>query len=186
MEKLENIFLKIKEEENFKVTNFAEMDVNNKHFTDFEYFTIEKNGLFFSINKEYFGGFKVTAYSKIDWNTKQQVTYLKEFYEFDELKTIINNIIEENKKRKLQPLKDTYKQTIHYELKTFVNFNGKYQTLKKHLQDIAGTREKEILHNIDHVEMKQNDGKYYVLEFYNKNGQSFAINTKNIERLIIS
>ena len=85
MEKLENIFKKIKENENFKITGFAEMDINNKHFIDYEYFTIEKNNIFFYIQKNYYGPFEVTAYKKINWNKKQQITYPKEFTNLKEL-----------------------------------------------------------------------------------------------------
>ena len=55
-----------------------------------------------------------------------------------------------------------------------------------YLCKIAGYREKEILKNIDKITMNLNNANYLVLEFYNKDGQSFAINTKNIDRLIIS
>ena len=52
----------------------------------------------------------------------------------------MNDIIKENKIKNFLPLPKTHKQIIYYELLTYYNFNGKYQTLEKHLQDIAGTR----------------------------------------------
>lgn len=55
-----------------------------------------------------------------------------------------------------------------------------------YLCKIAGYREKEILKNIYRITMSLNNANYLVLEFYNKDGQSFAINTKNIDRLVIS
>lgn len=174
----------IKEEENIKITNFAPIE-NNK-FVDFEFFTIEKEGLFFYVQKSYFGGYEVTTYQKINFNKKQQLFYPVKFYNKDDLLKIINEHITDFKKRNMYPLKDTHEQTIYHELLTYYHYNGKYQTLFKHLQDIAGFREKEILQNIDFVEMKLNNKNYFVLEFYNKTGQSFAINTKNINRLIIS
>lgn len=179
-----NFINEIKENENIKITYFAERK-NNK-FVDYEYFTIEKENIFFYIQFSLWRGYEVTAYKKIDFNHKQQISYPKNFKSNNELLKIINEIIEENKIRNFLPLQKTYKQTIYHELLTYYNFNGKYQTLEKHLQDIAGIREKEILKNIDFVEMKQNDGVYLVFEFYSKTGQAFAINANNINRLIIS
>lgn len=179
-----NFINEIKEEENIKITYFAER--RNKKFIDYEYFTIEKENIFFYVQFNNFRGYEVTAYKKIDFNHKQQITYPKTFKNNNELLKIIDEIIETNKTRELAPLPSTHKQTIYYQLLTYHNFNGKYQTLEKHLQDIAGIREKEILKNIDFVEMKQNDGVYLVLEFYSKTGKAFAINANNINRLIIS
>ena len=179
-----NFINEIKEKENIKITSFAER--KNGKFTDYEYFTIEKENIFFYIQYNNWRGYEVTAYKKIDFNHKQQITYPRSFDNNNELLKIIDEIIEINKERKLSPLSSTHEQIIYYELLTYYNFNGKYQTLEKHLQDIAGTREKEIFKNIDFVEMKQNDGVYLVLEFYSKTGQAFAINANNINRLIIS
>lgn len=184
MEKLENIFEKIKENETFKITSFAEMDINNKHFIDYEYFTIEKDNIFFYIQKAYFGIFEVTAYEKINWNKKQQITYPREFTNLKELNEIINDII--FTRHPLNALSKTTVQRIYLDLDRYEHFNGKYLTILGHLKNIAGYREQEILKNIDSVEMKLNNKYYKVLEFYNKDGQSFAINTKNIQRLIVS
>lgn len=180
------LFNKIRETEKYYITNFAKMDKNNKKFEDFEYFTIEKENVFFYIQKAALGGFEVTAFKKIDWNTKQQVKYPVQFYNFEELEKIITEMIEKNKKGFLNILSKTNPQKIFHELSTFYNFNNKYQTLEKHLKDIAGFRENEIFKNIERVETKINNEQYHVLEFYNKTGQSFAINIKNIERLIVS
>lgn len=179
-----NFINEIKEKENIKITSFAER--KNGKFTDYEYFTIEKENIFFYIQYNNLRGYEVTAYKKIDFNHKQQISYPENFESNNELLTIIDEIIERDKTRNLSPLPKTHKQTIYHELLTYYNFNGKYQTLEKHLKDIAGIREKEILRNIDFVEMKQNDGVYLVLEFYSKTGQAFAINANNINRLIIS
>jgi hypothetical protein len=179
-----NYIKEIKEEENIKITNFAPIE-NNK-FIDFEFFTIEKEGLFFYIQKSYFGGYEIATFKKINFNKKQQLFYPVKFYNKDDLLKIIDSHIIDYKKRNMQPLKDTHEQTIYHELLTYHHYNGKYKTLFNHLKDIAGFREKEILQNIDFVEMKINNKNYFVLEFTNKTGQSFAINTKNINSLIIS
>ena len=179
-----NYIKEIKEEENIRITNFAPIEKNN--FVDFKYFTIEKEGLFFYIEKAQFDGYEIITYKKINFNKKQQLFYPMKFYHKDDLLKIIDEHITDYKKRNMKPLKDTHEQTIYYDLSTYKHYNGKYQTLFKHLQDIAGIREKEILQNIDFVEMKLNNKNYCVLEFTNKTGQSFAINTKNIDRLIIN
>jgi hypothetical protein len=187
--KMNNLFdyiKEIKEENNIRITSFAEMDDKNKKFLDFEYFTIEKENLFFYIQKSYFGGYEITTYKKINFNKKQQLFYPVIFNNKNDLLKIINEHVTDYKKRNMQPLKNTYEQTIYHELLTYKHYNGKYQILFNHLKDVAGFREKEILQNIDFVEMKLNNKNYFVLEFYNKTGQSFAINTKNINSLIVN
>lgn len=184
MEKLENILKEIKTNNYFKITNFAEMDATNERFMDFKYFTIEKDNIFFYIQENYCGIFEVTAYRKINWNKKQQITYPKKFTNLKELYEIIDYTIFYNSP--LNALPKTAVQRMYLELDKYEHFNGEYLTIFNHLKNIAGYREQEILKNIDHVEMKLNNKYYQVLEFYNKDGQSFAINIKNIQRLIVS
>lgn len=186
MNDLFNYIKEIKEEKNIRIASFAKMDDKNKEFLDFEYFTIEKEGLFFYIQKSYFGGYEVTTYKKINFNKKQQLFYPVKFYHKDDLLKIIDEHITGYKKRNIKPLKNTHEQIIYHELLTYHHYNGKYQTLFNHLKNIAGFREKEILQNIDFVEMKLNNKNYFVLEFYNRTGQSFAINAKNINSLIVN
>ena len=191
MENLIDILKKIKKEGFAYITNFAEMYKQNKKFKEYEYFTIEKNGLFFYIEKTSMGcfidgiieRFTVTAYKKINYNTKQQLGYPQGFNDYEELKEIIDKISNEPTK---STLPKTSKQTINLELNTYYNTEYGYITLMNYLCKIAGYREKEILKNIDKITMNLNNANYLVLEFYNKDGQSFAINTKNIDRLIIS
>lgn len=186
-----DILQKIKKEEFANITNFAEMDIQNKKFKEYEYFTIEKNKLFFYIEKTsmacFLDGiieqFTVTAYKKINYNTKQQLSYPKGFDDYKELKEIIEKMSNETMKNVLPK---TSKQTINFELNTYYNTEYGYITLMNYLYKISGYREKEILKNIDKVTMNLNNANYLVLEFYNKDSQSFAINTKNIDRLIIS
>lgn len=190
MENLIDILNKIKKEEFADITSFAEMDMQNKKFKEYEYFTIEKNNLFFYIEKTsmacFLDGiieqFTVTAYKKINYNTQQQLGYPQGFNDYEELKEIIDKILNEPIKNVLPK---TSKQTINFELNTYYNTEYGYITLMNYLYKIAGYREKEILKNIDKITMNLNNTNYLVLEFYNKNGQSFAINTKNIDRLII-
>lgn len=191
MENLINILQKIKKEGFAYITNFAEMDIQNKKFKEYEYFTIEKNGLFFYIEKTSMGcfldgiieRFTVTTYKKINYNTRQQLSYPQGFNDYEELKEIIEKMSNEPIKTALPK---TCKQTINHELNTYYNTEYGYITLMNYLYKIAGYREKEILKNIDKITMNLNNANYLVFEFYNKDGQSFAINTKNINRLIIS
>lgn len=192
MENLFNLLKTIEEDEFAYITRFAEMDKDNKKFKDYEYFLIEKENMFFyiqktsitdwvnNINKKY----SVTAYKKIDYNTKQQLSYPIGFENYEELKNIIAEMLEKLPNK--NTLSKTYKQIIHYELKTFYNTSYGKITLLDYLKKIAGYRELEILKNIDKITMNLNNEKYLVLEFFDKKNQSFAINTKNIERLIIS
>lgn len=182
MNELFNYVKEIKEKEGLKITCFA--PIENDVFIDYQYFTIEKDGLFFYIQNRYFGGYEITTYKKINFNKKQQLFYPVDFYNKEDLLKIIKEHIQKAKIHK--PFKDAPTQTIYWDLLTYYNYNNKYQTLWNHLQDMAGFREKEILQNIDFVEMKLNNKNYCVLEFYNKTGQAFAINTKNIDRLIVS
>ena len=186
-----DILQKIKKEEFADITSFAEMDIQNKKFKEYEYFTIEKNNLFFYIEKTSMGcfidgiikRFTITAYKKINYNTKQQLNYPQGFNDYEELKEIIDKISNEPIKNTLPK---TSKQPIIFELNTYYNTEYGYITLLNYLYKIAGYREMEILKNIDKITMNLNNANYLVLEFYSKDGQSFAINTKNINRLIIS
>lgn len=192
---MKNLFelLKIIEEEEFAdITNFAKMDEKNEKFIDFEYFTIEKENMFFYIGKTTItdwvngidGTYSITAYKKIDYNHKQQLSYPKAFETYEELKQIIKNMINEFKEKKCLP--STYEQEINWELKQYVNTKLGKMTILQYLNQIAGYREKEILKNIDKMTMNLNNENYLVFEFFDKNNNSFAINTKNIKRLIIS
>ena len=192
MENLFDLLQKIKEEEFANITYFAEMDEKNTKFKDFEYFTIEKENLFFYIEKTsttlWVSGimekYSITTYEKINCYKKQQIYYPKGFNTYEELKNIVNEKIKDfiNK----NPLPKTNEQTIYYELNQYIETSFGKLTILNYLKQIAGIREKEILKNLDKITMNLNNNKYLVLEFYNKDGQSFAINTKNIDRLIIA
>lgn len=192
MEKLIDILNKIKKEEYASITRFAEMDEKNKNFKDYEYFTIEKNNMFFYIQKttmaDWTSGINeaycITAYKKINYNTQQQLSYPKGFETYEELKNIIEKMSKELSTNK--PLPNTYKQSINYELQRIYKIKYEELTLINYLSKIAGYREKEIMKNIDKITMNLNNKNYLVFEFYNKNGQSFAINANNLDRLIIS
>ena len=192
MKNLFDLLQKIREEEFANITYFAEMDEKNTKFKDFEYFTIEKENLFFYIEKTsttlWVSGimekYSITTYEKINCYKKQQIYYPKGFNTYEELKNIVNEKIKDfiNK----NPLPKTNEQTIYYELSQYVETSFGKLTILNYLKQIAGIREKEILKNLDKITMNLNNNKYLILEFHNKEGQSFAINTKNIDRLIVA
>ena len=192
MEKLFDLLQKIKEEEFANITRFAETNEKNTNFKEYEYFIIEKDNMFFYIEKTTIadwingidGTYSITAYKKIDYNHKQQLSYPKAFETYEELKQIIENMIKEYKNKNV--LSDTYKQDINWELKQYINTDLGKMTIFQYLKQIAGYREKEILKNIDKMTMNINNKDYLVFEFFDKNNNSFAINIKNIDRLIIS
>lgn len=192
MRNLFDLLRKIKEEEFANITRFSEINKDNTNFKEFEYITIEKENMFFYIEKtnitDWANGidktYSITAYKKIDYNHKQQISYPKAFETYEELKEIIKNMIKELKNKNV--LKNTYKQDINWELKKYVNTNLGKMTIFQYLKQIAGYREKEILKNIDKMTMNLNNEKYLVFEFFDKNNNSFEINAKNIDRLIIT
>lgn len=194
MENLFDLLQKIKEKEFASITYFAEMDEKNIKFKDFEYFIIEKNNLFFYIEKTsptlwargIMDTYSITTYKKINCYTKQQISYPEGFNTYEDLKNIVNKKITSLIFDHQAVLPKTNEQTIYYELSQYVETSFGKLTILNYLKQIAGIREKEILKNLDKITMNLNNNKYLILEFHNKEGQSFAINTKNIDRLIVA
>ena len=180
-----DLLTKIKNEEFAKITYFAEMDEKNEKFVDYEYFTIEFDNMYFYIedSKTNFISRTITPYIKIDYNHKEQAGYPIEFYTFEDLQKIV---LEQTKKREGQKNGFGPKQRLNFDFDIYHETGFGKITLFRYLQKIAGCREKEILQNIDKITMNLNNDKYLVYELYNKQGQSFAINCKNLDRLIIS
>lgn len=194
MENLFDLLQKIREEEFANITYFAEMDEKNTKFKDFEYFTIEKDNLFFYIEKTspalwangIMDTYSITTYKKINCYKKQQIYYPEGFNTYEDLKNIVNEKITSLIFDHQAVLPKTNEQTIYYELSQYVETSFGKLTILNYLKQIAGIREKEILKNLDKITMNLNNNKYLILEFHNKEGQSFAINTKNIDRLIVA
>lgn len=192
MKNLFNMLKEIEENEFATVSRFAETDEKNTKFKDYEYFIIEKGNMFFYIQTStitdningVFENYTITAYKKINYNTKQQLSFPTGFNTFEELKNIINKMLIELKYK--NPLKYTFKQDVNSELKGIIETKFGKMTIFEYLKRIAGNREKEILKNIDKISMNLNNKNYLVIEFFDDKNNSFAINTKNIERLIIS
>lgn len=185
MKNLFEILKEIKESEFASVVSFAKMDEKNEKFVDYEYFTIEFDNMYFYIedSKTNFTGRTITPYIKIDYNHKEQADYPIEFYTFEDLQKIV---LEQTKKREGQKNGFGPKQRLNFDFDIYHETGFGKITLFRYLQKIAGYREKEILQNIDKITMNLNNDKYLVYELYNKQGQSFAINCKNLDRLIIS
>lgn len=142
------------------------------------YCLLQNNDKFYYIQAEYFGGYTITLYNKIDPNTKRQADYPQEVKSFND----ILNYITVTKNKKYNNLKDTYNQVIFSDLKVIKN----NITLEKYLKNIAGYREKYILDNLDYITEKEDNSNYHILYFYDKSGNYFGINTKNWDRLIIN
>lgn len=121
----------------------------------------------------------ITLYNKINANVKHQANYPKNM---KDIKDVIE-YIDKTKDKNIENLPGTYDQVIFYELKTIEN--GK--TIEKHLKDVAGYRELNILNNLKYITKEDNADKenYNILKFEDEEGNFFKINTKNIERLII-
>lgn len=122
----------------------------------------------------------ITLYNKINANVKHQADYPKNIKDIKDIVKYIDN----TKNKNIKNLPDTYNQVIFYELKTIIN--GK--TIEKHLKDVAGYRELDILNNLKYITKENNIDKenYNILKFEDEEGNFFKINTKNnIERLII-
>ena len=121
----------------------------------------------------------ITLYNKINANVKHQADYLKNM---KDIKDIVE-YIDKTKNKNVKNLPGTYDQIIFYELKQIID--GK--TVEKHLKDIAGYREINILNNLKYIAKENNADKenYNILKFEDEEGNFFKINTKNIERLII-
>ena len=141
------------------------------------YALVTVNDKFYYMQEEYFGGYTITLYNKISANEKKQADYPKKFWDYSEMIAYILD----TKSKKFNSLKDCYVQSVFYELSTIKN--GK--TLSKYLKEIAGYREKEILNNLDYIREVRDDDNYYILEFISKSGESFEINCKNWDRLIV-
>lgn len=158
--------------QNTYIVNFAEM--KNGSFTDYKYFTIERNGYYFYIEEnEYntwtFAPITITAYKKIDFWHKIQCSYPIGAYSKKDVLNYINNTIKKQKK----PLKDVYKQR-NLDFEKYKKQNEKeYKNIFERLN--LGYREKEILKNIEHVEMIQNDGTYKVYKIYNSKNDYIKI-----------
>lgn len=121
----------------------------------------------------------ITLYNKINANVKHQADYPKNIKDIQDIVEYINKTKDEN----IKNLPNTYDQVIFYELKTIEN--GK--TIEKHLKDVAGYRELDILNNLKYITKENNadEKNYNILKFEDEEGNFFKINTKNIERLII-
>lgn len=182
----ENKFLKIfntlKENEEFSIINFAAME--NGKFVDFQYFTIEKNGYFYYIENSYnnliysSSSLTITAFKKIDWNTKQQCRSSEPVKEMQD----ILYYVAETERLNFDIMKNTYKQKINHEFLTIKH----HATMLSYLLQTGGFRELEVLKNIERAEMIQHDKKYKIVKLYNgDNSIDINLYDKTWGRLIV-
>lgn len=185
--KMINLLNEIIENDFANIVNFAKLNNKNDDFEDFEYFTIEKYNLYFYIQKkQYFNNFEFTIYKKIDFNHIQQISYPKEFDNYEDLKYKIIELYEKYFRfNENNHIPGAFPKILFYELNQYINIKGEKITLLNYIKKIAGYREKEILKNLYKLELKQNNDNYFIIYFYNKDGNYFGINAKNLDRLII-
>ena len=165
---------------NTYIVNFAE--IKNENFTNYEYFTIERKNYLFYIEKNTFSSWTlapvtITAYKKIDFWHKIQCDFPKGVYSMSELLSYISK----NIKRESKPLKNVHIQrNLDFEKYKAINETN-YKNIFERLD--LGYREKNILQNIERVEMEQNDGTYLVYKIIDKSENYFKIE-KNSERIV--
>ena len=158
----------------YKITNTA--TIKDNKFVDFQYFTFEANNRFFYM--EYSDShflydltpISITTYLKVDWNNKQQLTYPHSVYSFDDILKVVDESINYYK-----PLKNTFKQRIHYDFSVYIDTEYGKITKFEYLRKQAGFREKQVLNDIKHVEHLQNDGSYNVVCLTNSNSESVLV-----------
>lgn len=165
---------------NTHIIYFAKM--KNGDFLDYEYFTIERKNYIFYIKKNDFSSWTfapvtITAYKKIDYWKKVQCDYPIGAYNMQD----ILNYINKNIKEQSEALKDCYGQR-NLDFERYKKQNEKdYKNIFERLN--LGYREKEILNNIERVEMIQNDGDYLVYKIVDNKSNYFLVELKS-ERIV--
>lgn len=174
--KIIDLLKNMKKIKNTYVLYFSEL--KNEKFTDYEYFSIERNNFIYYIQKELniFEEITITAYKKLDFNKKIQIRYPKKIESLEDCLSYIKDT-EESYYNGLK----TNVQNISFDfLRTKENGEIDYKNIFDRLN--LGYREKDILKNKKTFEMLQNDGTYKVYRIYdNKNNYfDFEINSKKI------
>lgn len=162
---------------NTYVLYFSEL--KNEKFTDFEYFSIERNSFIYYIQKELnsFQGITITAYKKLDFNKKIQIKYPQKI---ESLKDCLS-YIKDTEKNHYNGLK-TNTQNISFDfLRTKNNGESDYKNIFDRLN--LGYREKEILKHKKTFEMLQNDGTYKVYRIYDNKNNYFDVEI-NLQKIV--
>lgn len=158
----------------YKITSTA--TIKDNKFVDSQYFTFETNNRFFYLeySENHFlyalSPISITTYLKIDWNNKQQLAYPHSVYTLKDVLKVVNDSV-----NYFKPLKNTFKQRIHYDFSTYIDTEYGKITKFEYLKKQAGFREKQVLNDIKHVEQLQNDGAYNVVRLTNSNNDSIDI-----------
>lgn len=153
----------LKKTEGVRLSYYPEMDKDG-YFVDYKFLTIEYNGVFYYMDASNWN-FSIDAYKKVSPFEKQQIDYPMECTSIEDIFKYMS------KSRRIHRLENTYKQRI-YLLELYGLSNGTTQLWKLE-HELAGNREKEILNNLDSIEMVRHDKDYEVLRFYHKNRKEY-------------
>lgn len=175
--RIEELVKNFESMEDVYITDIAE--IKDGVFKDFKYFTIEHNGYYYYIEEksEFWRGISITAYKKIDFNTRCQIRFPIE--NIENLDQCLNYMLE----TEILKLTNLFgnKQRISFDfVKSKKPEEKEYKTIFEKID--LGYREKDILKNIDHVELIQNDGTYKVYKIcdFKNNYFEIEVNSKRI------
>lgn len=163
-------------EDGFRISYFAETDRNGL-FADYKYAYIHTaHNEFYMQNADNFeNGLSVCPYLMVDHYHKIQADYPVTVKTYGELINMLNTPVNNRHWKK----DEVHKCPLFHEL--FVIYDGK---TKLHIlrSELAANRERDILTNLDHIEMKRHDDDYCVLRFYKneKDWFDFEVNSLRI------
>lgn len=150
---------------------------DNGLFEYFEYVYFEKDGVVYGCDSSYWD-FTVTVYKKLDAFKIIQCDYPKAVYSLGDVIRVVNS----NSKRVLRPVPDVYKKGLFdSDMNRVIEGKTALWRLKN---EIAGYREKDVLNNLDRIELIQNTKDYRVLRFVHKDGEHFFDYECNTRRIV--
>lgn len=156
------------------LTDYPETD-NDGLFVDFQYATIEYNGAFYYIQGgiNCFEDFEVTRYFKVNPYEKRQDAYPHAVHNTEELLEYLEHSC--NPER----IKKTHNQRIFLTSGLYNLLPNGKTNLWRLEHELAGFREKEILHNLAHITTIRHTHDYHVLRFHSADGNYFDYETKS-------
>lgn len=158
---------------NVRLTHYAETD-NNGYFVDFCYATIEYNDAFYYLEdgRTSLTDFKVCRYAKLSPYEKQQNAYPIYIHSTEELLDYMN------KTDRTGVLSGTHKQRI-FLTSNLYTLNGGITNLWRLRNELAGSREKAVLADLESITTIQHTHDYLVLRFHSKDGNYFDYECKS-------
>lgn len=158
------------------VLSYPRVD-DNGLFGDFKYVHFEKDGVVYYCDSSYWD-FTITAYKKLDAFNVIQCEYPKVVYSLDDIIRFISS----KSAKMLRPLSKVCKHGLFdSDMNRVIEGKTALWRLKN---EIAGYREKDVLKNLDRVELIQNTKDYRVLRFVHKDGEHFFDYECNTRRIV--